>query len=57
VPRSLSVVGRRASASCTTAAIVIVIGYLDLIRGGLVIAPLALVVGYVVLVPLSFLSE
>jgi hypothetical protein len=57
VPRSLSVVGRRASASRTTAAIVIVIGYLDLIRGGLVIAPLALVVGYVVLVPLSFLSE
>jgi hypothetical protein len=57
VPRLLSVVGRRASASRTTAAIVIAIGYLDLVRGGLVIAPLALVVGYVVLVPLSFLSE
>jgi hypothetical protein len=57
VPRSLSVVGRRAFASPTTAAIVIVVGYLDLVRGGLVIAPLALVVGYVVLIPLSFLSE
>jgi len=35
----------------------IALGYLDLIRGGAVIAPLALVTGYVVLVPLAFLAE
>jgi hypothetical protein len=57
VPRSLAVAGRRVLAWRTTAATVIVVGYLDLLRGGLVIAPLALVVGYVVLIPLSFLSE
>ena len=39
------------------AALFIAIGYLDLIRGGVVIAPLALVVAYVVLVPLAFLAE
>ena len=57
MPRSRSVAGRRALVSRTAAAVVIIVGYLDLVRGGLVIAPLALVVGYVVLVPLSFLSE
>jgi len=39
------------------AAILIAIGYLDLIRGGAVIAPLALVTGYIVLVPLALLAE
>lgn len=57
MPRSLSVARRRALVSRTTAAVVLIVGYLDLVRCGLVIAPLALVVGYVVLVPLSFLSE
>jgi hypothetical protein len=47
----------RARSVRAAAAILIAIGYLDLVRGGAVIAPLALVVGYVVLVPLAFLAE
>jgi len=39
------------------AAILIAVGYLDLVRGGAVIAPLALVVGHLVLVPLAVLAE
>ena len=39
------------------AAVVILIGYADLVRGGTVLAPLALVLGYLVVVPLSFLVE
>jgi hypothetical protein len=39
------------------AAILIAIGYVDLVRGGVVLAPLALVAGYVVLVPLAFFVE
>jgi len=39
------------------AAILIALGYLDLVRGGIVIAPLALVVGHLVLVPLAVLAE
>ena len=42
----------RAAAAC-----VIAIGYVDLVRGGDVIAPLALVLGYVLLVPLSILDR
>ena len=39
------------------AALARVIGYIDLVRGGIVLAPLALVAGYLVLVPLSLLAE
>ena len=39
------------------AAIALVVGYFDLVRGGTVLAPLALVAGYLVLIPLSFLVE
>jgi len=39
------------------AALVIALGYADLVRGGTVLAPLALVIGYLVLVPLSLLAE
>jgi hypothetical protein len=37
--------------------LVILVGYVDLTRGGLVLAPMALVVGYLVLAPLSFLVD
>jgi hypothetical protein len=49
--------GPRALALRAAAAALIVIGYVDLARGGIVMAPLALVAGYVVLVPLAFLSH
>ena len=39
------------------AVLTIAFGYADLVRGGTVIAPLALVAGYLVLVPLSLLAE
>jgi hypothetical protein len=51
------VASSRALTLRVAAALLIAIGYLDLIRGGVVIAPMALVAGYVVLVPLAFLAE
>jgi hypothetical protein len=57
VRRSLSIAGLRARVTRTAAAVVVIVGYVDLVRGGIVIAPLALVAGYLVLVPLSFLAE
>jgi hypothetical protein len=48
---------RRAPIVRAAAAVFIAIGYVDLVRGGIVIAPIALVMGYVVLVPLAFLAE
>jgi len=38
------------------AATALLIGYADLIRGGVTIAPLLLVIGYLLLVPLALLS-
>jgi hypothetical protein len=38
------------------AALVLAIGYADLARGGMTVAPILLVVGYVVLVPVAILS-
>jgi len=38
------------------AAVVLAVGYADLARGGVTLAPILLVVGYVVLVPLAILS-
>ena len=57
MPRVPLVASPRARTLRAAAAILIALGYLDLIRGGAVIAPLALVAGYVVLVPLAFLAE
>lgn len=57
MPRQTLVASRRAPIVRAAAAILIAIGYIDLVRGGVVIAPVALVVGYVVLVPLAFLAE
>ena len=57
MPRSNPVASRRAHVLRAAAGVVIAIGYVDLIRGGIVIAPLALVAGYLVLVPLSLLTD
>ena len=38
------------------AAVVLAIGYADLARGGMTLAPILLVVGYAVLVPVAILS-
>jgi hypothetical protein len=38
------------------AAVVLAAGYADLARGGVSVAPILLVLGYVVLVPLAILS-
>ena len=38
------------------AALVLAAGYADLVRGGVTIAPILLVIGYCVLVPLAILS-
>ena len=40
----------------TLAALVLIAGYADLIRGGETLAPILLIVGYCVLVPLAILG-
>lgn len=57
MPRSSRVSRSRALVLRAAAAIVIVVGYADLVRGGTVLAPLALVIGYLIVVPLAFLVE
>ena len=57
MPRSLFGASRRARIVRLAAMLVILVGYVDLTRGGIVLAPLALVVGYLVLAPLSFLID
>jgi len=39
------------------AAVTLLLGYLDLIRGGVTIAPILLVLAYCVLIPLAILKE
>jgi hypothetical protein len=39
------------------AAVALVCGYADLVRGGLIVAPILLVAGYLVLVPLALLTS
>ena len=55
--RSKLVSRRRAVVLRVAAALAIALGYADLVRGGTVLAPLALVVGYLVIVPLALLVE
>jgi hypothetical protein len=55
--RSLFAAGRRARIVRLAAILAILVGYVDLTRGGIALAPVALVVGYLVLVPLSFLID
>ena len=57
MPRHALVASQRAPIVRAAAAILIAIGYVDLVRGGVVIAPLVLVAAYLVLVPLAFLAE
>jgi len=57
MPRSISGASRRARALRLAAILVILVGFVDLARGGIVLAPLALVVGYLVLAPLSFFVD
>ena len=47
---------RRAHVLRVVAAAVLVIGYVDLVRGGVVAAPILLVTGYLLLVPLALLT-
>jgi hypothetical protein len=55
--RLKSAAAPRAIVARVAAAMLIAIGYLDLARGGTVVAPLALVIGYVVLVPAALLTD
>jgi hypothetical protein len=57
MPRSIHGPAPRAVAVRAGAAMLIVIGYLDLARGGITIAPLALVGGYLILVPIALLTD
>jgi len=57
MPRVNRAAGRRAIVARVAAAMLIAIGYLDLARGGVVVAPLLLVIGYVVLVPAALLAD
>jgi hypothetical protein len=47
---------RRSAVLWGLAALVLVLGYADLIRGGETIAPVLLVLGYCILVPMAILS-
>jgi hypothetical protein len=57
MPRTTHVAGPRAIAVRVAAVALIAIGYLDLVRGGTVVAPVALVIGYVALVPLALITD
>jgi hypothetical protein len=57
MPRSRHVAGPRAVTARVAAVTVIAIGYIDLVRGGTVIAPLALVAGYLVMLPVALLTD
>jgi hypothetical protein len=57
MPRTTHVAGPRAIAMRVAAVTLIAIGYLDLARGGTVVAPVALVVGYVALVPFALVAD
>ena len=57
MPRSLLGASRRARMLRLAATLVILGGYVDLVRGGIYLAPLALVIGYLILAPLSFFVE
>ena len=52
---SLDTRGRRSWLYWTVAAIVLIAGFADLARGGETLAPILLVIGYCVLVPLAIL--
>lgn len=47
----------RAAIFWVVAALALLIGYADLIRGGITLAPIMLVLGYCVLIPLAILKK
>jgi hypothetical protein len=47
---------KRASVRWAVAGLVLAVGYADLARGGMTLAPLLLVIGYCVLVPYAILA-
>jgi len=57
MPRSLFGASRRARILRLAAVLLIALGFVDLVRGGTTLAPLALVIGYLVLAPLSLLID
>jgi hypothetical protein len=57
VPSSSLAAGRRAHVVRALAAITLAVGFVDLVRGGVTLAPLLLVSGYVVLVPIALITE
>jgi hypothetical protein len=57
MPRLKHVAGPRAIIARIAAPTLIAIGYVDLARGGTVVAPLALVIGYLALVPAALLAD
>ena len=57
MPRSFFGASRRARVLRLAALLLILVGFTDLVRGGIVLAPVALVVGYLVLAPLSLLID
>ena len=57
MPRIKHVAGPRAIVARVAAPTLIAIGYVDLARGGTVVAPLALVIGYLALVPVALLTH
>ena len=57
MPSWTSAIRRGAHAVRALAAAALIVGYADLARGGVTLAPLLLVAGYVVLVPLALLTE
>ena len=48
---------RRARVLRVVAALTLLVGYADLVRGGVTVAPLLHVTSYVLLVPLALLSD
>jgi hypothetical protein len=57
MPRHKHVAGPRAIVARVAAPTLIAVGYIDLARGGTLVAPLALVMGYLVLVPIALLAD
>lgn len=54
--RAVRPIWRRPALLWTAAALTLILGYADLARGGEVIAPFLLVIGYCILVPMAILS-
>ena len=57
MPRLKHVAGPRAIVARVAAPTLIAVGFIDLARGGTLVAPLALVIGYLVLVPVALLAD